>query len=176
MYDLNGLELTQVADSLNSYKLTAVDTKIRKISAYAASRPNHKNDFSMHTIGQYNDPRDAAYVGQEFAKRYDKVTVKQMVIDGTFRAVANEFRESIEIPEWKFRAEGLDFDDIFGGKYEKNYMDNSRDALLEAIRVLGKKTPALPEAKKLMAEVDKLVNAGGITFRQAAHKLVGDLP
>lgn len=170
-YDLNGLELTPVSDSLNAYRLTAVDTTNEKYSAYAASKPTHKNEWSMHTIGLYKDPRDAAYVAQEFAKLYDKVKVRQMIIDGTFTEVAREFRENIEIPEWKYPAEGLSFEDILGGKYKTNYVNNAKDALLEAMRVFNIKAPALDAAKKMMAEVENLVRQG-MTYRNAAHKIV----
>lgn len=170
-YDLNGLQLTPVSDSKNTYRLTAVDLTAKKFCAYAASKPAHRNDWSMHTIGLYTDPRDAAFVAQEFEKLYDRVAVKQMIVDATFNEIAREFRENIEIPEWKYQAEGLSIDDMLGGKYTTNYVDNAREALIEAIRVAGIKTPVIAKAKEMMAKVDKLVKTG-ITYREAARQIV----
>ena len=170
-YDMNGLQLTSVSNSLNTYRLTAVDLAQKKFSAYAASKPSHNNEWSMHHIGMYKDPRDAAYVAQEFEKLYDKVTVRQMIIDGTFSEIAREFRENIEIPEWKYPAEGLSIDDMLGGKYTTNYVNNAREALVEAIRVAGIKTPAIQQAKIMMNRVEELVRTG-ITYREAARQVV----
>lgn len=171
-YDQNGLELTPVSNSLNAYRLTAVDVTTQKYAAYAASKPTHKNEWSMHTIHLYKDPRDAAFVAQEFAKVYDKVAVRQMIIDGSFNQVAKEFRENLEIPEWKYQAEGLTFEDILGGKYKTNYVNNAKDALVEALRVFNMKAPALKIATKMMAEVENLVK-NGMTYRSAAAAIVG---
>lgn len=170
-YDLNGLELTPVSNSMNAYRLTAVDITTEKYAAYAASKPTHKNEWSMHTIHLYKDPRDAAFVAQEFAKVYDKVAVRQMIIDGSFGQTAKEFRENLEIPEWKYQAEGLSFEDILGGKYKTNYVNNAKDALVEAMRVFNMKAPALKVASKMIAEVEKMVTTG-MTYRAAAHSIV----
>lgn len=169
-YDLNGLELTPMAETLNSYFLTAVQTKLRKYEAYAAGT-SKKNVWTKHRIGMFNDPRDAAFVAQEFARIYSKDTVDELVRDGNFAEVAKEFRETIEIPEWKYPAEGLDFDDIEGGSYKLNYVNNARDALVEAIKVLGKKVPSIADAKKMISKVEDSV-AEGMTYRTAAHQLV----
>ena len=126
----------------------------------------------MHPIGLFKDPRDAAFVAQEFAKVYDKQTVRVMITDGTFWEVAREFRESIEIPEWKYPAEGLSFDEIVGGKYKTNYVNNAKDALVEAIKVFNAKTPAVAVAKKMMSDLEEMVK-GGMTYREAAKKIVG---
>lgn len=170
-YDQNGLELTPVSNSLNAYRLTAVDVTAQKYAAYAASKPTHKNEWSMHTIGLYKDPRDAAFVAQEFAKIYDKFAVRQMVIDCTLNQVAKDFRESIDIPEWKYQAEGLSFDDILGGKYNTNYVNNAKDALVEALRVSNMKAPALKVAIEMMSKVENLVKSG-MTYRSAAKFVV----
>ena len=169
---MNGLQLTPVYDSKNSYRLTAVDLTQKKFAAYAASKPPHNNVWSMHTIGMYKDPRDAAYVAQEFEKVYTKEQVRQMIVDATFTETARDFRENIEIPEWRYRAEGMSIDEMIGGNYKTNYVDNAKDALVEAIRVHGVKAPALAIAKKMMAEVENLVRQG-MTYRYAAHKIVG---
>lgn len=172
-YDKNGLQLSPVAETRNTYRRTAVDMTQRKFSAYAASRPTRLNEWAMHTIGLYKDPRDAAYVAQEFEKLYDKVAVRQMIIDDTFTEVAKEFRENIDIPEWKFEAEGLTIEEMLGETgYKRNYVDNARDALIEALHVAGIKTPALKEAKLMMAAVEKLVSKNGMTYRRAAKKVV----
>lgn len=171
-YDQNGLELTPVSHSLNAYRLTAVDVTTQKYAAYAASKPTHKNEWSMHTIHLYKDPRDAAYVAQEFAKIYDKVAVRQMIIAGTFNDVAKNFLETIEIPEWKYQAEGLSFEDILGGKYKTNYVNNAKDALVEAMKVFNVKAPAVAEAKKMITAVENLVKSG-MTYRAAAKQVVG---
>lgn len=173
-YDNNGLELTPVANSLNAYRLTAVDMTEKKYAAYAASKPRRKNDWSMHTIGLYKDPRDAAFVAQEFAKLHDKVAVRQMITDNTFIDIVRAFRETIEIPVWKFDPEGLSFDDILGGKYKTNYVNNAKDAIIEALRVFQKKTPSLAEGKILLQKVEAMVKSG-LNYRQAAHSVIVDV-
>lgn len=170
-YDQNGLQLTPVSDSKNSYRLTAVDLLQKKFAAYAASKPPHNNVWSMHTIGLYKDPRDAAYVAQEFEKIYTKEQVRQMIVDSTFTEIAREFRENIDIPDWKYRAEGMSIEDMLGGKYTTNYVNNARDALVEAIRVAGVKAPPINKAKELMNKVECLVRTG-ITYREAARKII----
>ena len=170
-YDMNGLQLTSVSESKNSYRLTAVDLKQKKIAAYAASKPPHQNVWSMHNIGLYKDPRDAAFVAQEFEKRYNKIAVRQMVVDGTFYDIAREFRENIEIPEWKYPAEGMTIEEMIGDKYKTNYVNNARDALVEALKVANIKAPAIHKAKEMMNLVEKLVK-NGITYREAAKKVV----
>lgn len=171
-YDMNGLELSPVSTSMNAYRLTAIDMTNQKYAAYAASKPSKKNEWAMHPIGLFKDPRDAAFVAQEFAKVYDKQTVRVMITDGTFWEVAREFRESIEIPEWKYPAEGLSFDEIVGGKYKTNYVNNAKDALVEAIKVFNVKPPVLAVAKKMMSDLEEMVK-GGMTYREAAKKIVG---
>lgn len=170
-YDQNGLELTPVSNSLTAYRLTAVAVTTKKYAAYAASIPPHKIGWSMHIIHLYKDPRDAAFVAQEFAKVYDKAAVRQMIDDGSFNQVAKKFCENIEIPEWKYQAEGLTIEDILGGKYKTNYVNNVKDALVEAIRVAGVKTPPLKIATKMMADVEELVK-NGFTYRIAAKTVV----
>jgi hypothetical protein len=170
-YDMNGLQLTSVSESKNSYRLTAVDLKQKKIAAYAASKPPHQNVWSMHNIGLYKDPRDAAFVAQEFEKQYDKIVVRQMIVDGTFYDIAREFRDNIEIPEWKYPAEGMTIDEMLGSKYKTNYVNNARDALLEAMRVENIKPPTVNKSKEMMAAVEALVRTG-ITYRQAAKEVV----
>ena len=171
MYDRNGLELSPIQDSLNAYKFTAVNPKIRAYSAYAQST-RKKGIYSMVTIARFDDARDAAFVGQEFAKRYNEQEVYQMVIDKTFDDVAKDFVDGLVMPIWQYPAEGLDWDDILGNDGTvKNRVDNSRDALVEALKIAGKPTPALAKAKQLIAEVDKLYNQG-MSFREAAKEVV----
>lgn len=171
-YDLNGLQLTPAADTMNTYRLTAVNLREQKFSAYAASRPSHKDEWSMHRIGLYSDPRDAAFVAQEFEKCYNKDQVRVLVKDGIFNEVAKEFRENLEIPEWQYPAEGLTIEEMLGGSYTRNYVDNARDALVEVIKVSGAKAPPLAQTKTLMARVEELVR-GGITYRMAARQVIG---
>jgi hypothetical protein len=174
MFDHNGLELSPVAESMNAYKMTAVSLTRKKFSAYANAKPRFKNEFAMYSIGMYNDPRDAAYVAQEFAKQYTPEQTRQMVIDGSIYQIAKEFRENIEIPEWKFSAEGLTINELINGGYEMfnhNYVDNAKDALIEAIKVYNKKTPALNEVKKIMETIEKL-HDDGETYRNAAKEIV----
>jgi hypothetical protein len=170
-YDMNGLQLTSVSESKNSYRLTAVDLKQKKIAAYAASKPPHQNVWSMHNIGLYKDPRDAAFVAQEFEKKYDKITVRQMIVDGTFYDIAREFRQNIDIPEWKYPAEGMTIEEMLGSKYKMNYVNNARDALLEAMKVENIKSPIVSKAKEMMAKVENLAKTG-ITFREAAKQVI----
>lgn len=171
MYDRNGLELSPIQDSLNAYKFTAVNPSIRAYSAYAQAT-RKKGIYSMVTIARFDDARDAAFVGQEFAKRYTIDEVYQMVIDKTFDDIAKDFVDNLEMPMWQYPAEGLDWDDIIGSEGTlKNRVDNARDALVEALKVANKPTPALAQAKKMIAEVEKLYN-NGMNYRSAAKNVV----
>ncbi len=170
-FDRNGLELTPVADSLNSYRLTAVNTKTKKFSAYAAGTRKSNQEFNMFTIGLYDDPRDAAYVAQEFEKKVSKAQVREMATDGTFAEFAKEFRSNIEIPEWVYPAEGMSIDEMLNTTYKKNYVLNAREALVEAINVFKKPVPSLKDAGKMIAKVEAAVKEG-MTLRAAAAMVV----
>lgn len=171
MYDRNGLELTPVQSSLNAYKFTAVNVASRNYTAYAQATRN-RGIYSMVTIAKFDDARDAAYVGQQFAKIYTESQVYEMVIDKTFEQIANEFVGGLDIPEWQFPAEGFDWDDIVGSDgTTKNRVDNAREALVEALKIAGKPTPALASAKKMIADVEKLYQ-GGASYREAAKNVV----
>lgn len=171
MYDRNGLELSPIQDSMNAYKFTAVNPAIRAYSAYAQATRG-KGIYSMVTIARFDDPRDAAFVGQEFAKRFTEDDVYQMVIDKTFDDIAKDFVDNLDFPVWQYPAEGLDWDDIIGNDGTKqNRVDNARDALIEAIKAAGKATPALAQAKKMIAEVESLYH-NGMSFREAAKNVV----
>jgi hypothetical protein len=173
MFDRNGLELSPVADTKNAYKLTSVNVKRGKFNAYARSAFRNKNEFTMCNFAKFDDPRDAAFVAQEFAKEYDKEAVRQMVVDGTFLEVANEFVAGLEIPEWKFPAEGLTIDDILCDySYTKNHVPTARDALIEVFKVFGGKPPAVAEATKMIKKVDELYNSG-MSYREAARQVAG---
>lgn len=171
MYDRNGLELTPVQTSMNAYKFTAVNVAGRNYTAYAQATRN-RGIYSMVTIAKFADARDAAHVGQEFAKNYTESQVYQMVIDKTFEQTAADFVGALGMPEWQFPAEGLDWDDIVGGVgYEKNRVDNAREALVEALKIASKPTPTLTTAKKLIADVEKLYKDGA-SYREAAKLVV----
>jgi hypothetical protein len=171
MYDRNGLELSPIQDSLNAYKFTAVNPKIRAYSAYAQATRG-KGIYSMVTIARFDDARDAAFVGQEFAKAFTIDQVYQMVIDKTFDDVAKDFVANLDMPVWQYPAEGLDWDDITGENgYTKNRVDNAREALVEALKVCGKPSPALAVAKKMIAQVEALYK-NGMSFREAAKNVV----
>ena len=171
-FDRNGLELTPAADTLNAYRLTAVNTKIKKFTAYAAGVRKSNNEFNMFTIGLYNDPRDAAYVAQAFEKKMSKAQVREMVTDGTFAEFAKEFRSNIEIPEWVYPAEGMSIDEMLNTTYKRNYVLNAREALVEAINVFKKPVPSLKEAAVLIKKVEAAVKEG-MTLRMAAAKTIG---
>ena len=166
MYDRNGLELSPIQESLNAYKFTATNTKARNYSAYAQLTRN-RGLYSMATIGKYKDARDAAFVGQAFAKVFNEQQAYEMVLDKTFEEVAADFVSKLEIPEWKYPAEGLDWDDIHGSNGCKNRVDNAKDALIEALKIMKKQTPALPKAKKMIEEVEALYQTGK-SYRESA--------
>lgn len=172
-YDLNGLELTTSScDTMNAYRLTAVDLTDKKFAAYAASKPNFKGQFSMHSIHNYSDSRDAAYSAQQFEKLYDKVKVKQLVTDKLFRGVCQEFTLKLEIPEWSYPAEGSTIAEMLIGKYDRNYVNNARDALREAFRAHKiTQRPSLATCNDLMFRVETIVNAG-TTYRNAAAQVI----
>lgn len=174
MYDRNGLQLSPVSETLNSYRLTAVDTKAKHYTAYAqAKRTQGNSQWAMFTIGKFKDPRDAAYVAQEFEKQSSKEQVRQMVIDNTFQDVAKDFLAKTEIPEWEFPAEGLLIEDILGDYgYKTNYVENAKAALREVISVFGIKPPSLKEVGKIVAKVEEMYKSGK-SYREAARLAMG---
>jgi hypothetical protein len=175
MYDRNGLQLsTAKANTLNSYRLTAVDLKNKKYAAYArASKPKGNMQWSMFNIGNlYKDPRDAAYVAQEFEKIYNPDQVRQMVTDGVFYDVAREFVENTDIPDWQFPAEGILIEDILNDYgYKNNYVSDAKSALQEAVKVFGIKVPSLKEIPSLISQVENLYK-DGCSYREAARKVM----
>lgn len=171
MYDRNGLQLTPVQNTLNSYKFTAVDTTARMHTAYAQATRN-RGVFSMVTIGKFKDVRDAAFVAQEFAKVYNEEQVYEMALDKTFTEVAKDFMKNLEIPEWQFPAEGLDWDDILGENgYKQNRVEDAREALVEAIKLFGVKVPNMSHVKEMINRVNDLYN-NGHSFREAAKTVL----
>lgn len=172
-FDVNGLALTPMGDTMNTYLYTAVLPKVRKYSAYANATPGGKQKiFGMQVIGIYDDPRDAAFVAQEFAALYDRHAVTEMVASGSFKEIADEFVENLDIPVWAYPAEGLSFEDLESDyTYTRNYVNTSVDALKEAIQVFSKKPPAVQKVKALVAEVETLVSTGK-TYREAARHVV----
>jgi hypothetical protein len=175
MYDRNGLQLsTAKAETLNTYRLTSVDLTTKKYTAYArASRPGGNNQWSMFKIGnQFKDPRDAAYVAQEFEKQYTHEQVRQMYTDGTFYDIGREFVQNLEIPEWNYPAEGLLVEDILNDYgYKQNYVPDAKTALREAISVFGIKPPSIKDIPGLVKKVETLYNEGA-TYREAAMKVL----
>ena len=171
-FDRNGLELTPAADTMNAYRLTAVNTKTKKFSAYAAGTRKSNQEFNMFTIGLYDDPRDAAYVAQEFEKKVSKSQVREMVTDGTFPEFAKEFQSNIDIPEWVYPAEGMTIDEMLNTTYKRNYVLNAREALVEAINVFKKPVPSLKAAAEMIKRVEAAVKEG-MTLRTAAAKVIG---
>lgn len=180
-YDRNGLELTPVSDSLNSYKFTAVDRKNKYFVSYAQATQYTKQIqsnkyaekiYSMIYIGYHKDPRDAAYVGQVFNELYTEEQIYNMAVDGEFRQIAKDFVNNIEIPKWKHPAEGLTMDDIVGNNsYKKNRVVDAREALVEAIEQFGVKVPSLAEVKNMIAHVEELYN-NGYSYRNAAKTVL----
>lgn len=175
MYDKNGLPLTPMNESKNSYLHTAMSMTTRKVSAYAHIRKEKGVTFLMASIGMFDDPRDAAYVAREFASAYTIDQSTQMKIDGTFREIAKDFVKNLEIPEWKFPAEGLTFDEIEGNDsagYSLNYVNSAKEALREVVSVFKLKAPSVKDIPALMGKVEALVEAGE-TYRAAARKVMG---
>lgn len=170
MYDRNGLELTSVSDAKTAYKHTAANVKQRNYSAVVSAKGAN---FRMQTIGQFNDDRDAAFIGQEFARLYDEIAVGQMVVDGTFREIADTFVLTTDTPEWQYPSEGMTFDEMIGDEtYTKNRVASAREALVEAINTFNQPTPPIKEAKKLIEKVEQLYK-GGISYREAARVVLG---
>ena len=174
MYDFNGLPLTQSvkANSLAAYLHTAMNMKIRKISAYAPIFPNVQMKFAMVKIGLFEDPRDAAYVAMEFNKQYTKDQATQMVVDGTFNEIAKEFVENLEIPEWQHPAEGLSFDEIEGipADYAMIYSTSAKDAINKVLKEKGLPVPKIEIAKKMISEVEKLHADTGVSYDLLARE------
>lgn len=175
MYDKNGLALTPMGDSKNSYLYTAMIMGTRKVSAYARVRKEKGVNFLMASIGMFDDPRDAAFIAQEFAKAYNVDQTTQMKVDGTFREISKEFIKNTEIPEWQFPAEGLTFEELEGegaDGYMFNYVNNAKDALREVVQMFKLKAPAVKAIPALITKVEELVK-GGETYRAAARKTMG---
>jgi hypothetical protein len=174
MYDRNGLELTPKSDSRNTYKGTAANMKGK--FWYSTARSNDKTKMgghiSWHTFGRFQDPRDAAYAAQEFAKIYNKEAVDSLVESGEFYETAKAFVANLDFPEWKFPAEGLSIDEMLGEPlYKFNRVNDARDALVEAIKVFDLKAPDLKTAARLLGEVESLYNQG-YTYREAAKMIM----
>ena len=173
MYDHNGLELTPMSETMNSYKMTSVDLKRKRFCAYAQATQKHK-EFSMFSVSFHKDPRDAAFIGQEIAKKFSKDAVRSMMVDGTAKEILRGFAASLEIPEWKYQAEGFSIEELLNGgfdDYKKNYAATAKDALVEAIKLLRKKTPDLKTAKEILDKVEALYKSG-LTYREAAKQVL----
>ena len=174
MYDRNGLELSPVSHrTMNSYKFTTVDLKIKRYNAYASIHSKYENEnFGMVTIRAYKDPRDAAFVGQEFNKMYNKFVARELQDAGDLRDVITDFLENVEIPEWKFPSEGLSIEELLGEvKYRTNRVDSAKEALIEAIKLTGSKPPALNLINEIVKKVEKLYKEG-LTYREAALEVI----
>jgi hypothetical protein len=173
-YDRNGLEFSTIADTMNSYRYTAVDVKCKKYVAYAqAARPKGNNQWAMFPIAEYDDPRDAAYVGQTFATKYSRDEIRQMVTDETFRDSCKKFIADIEIPVWQYPAEGLLIEDITNDYgYKQNYVNSATEALKEAIAIFKMKIPDLKSAKVLVNLVETKYKEG-MSYRDAAKVALG---
>jgi hypothetical protein len=172
MYDRNGLELTPQADTMNTYKLTTVELNKRKYGAYARARETRNGEWTMFKIGYFADPRDAAYIAQKFAEEFDQDRVRQLVTDRQFDEMAALFVATTEIPEWKYPAEGMLIEDILNDYgYKRNRVLDAREALVEAIKLFGKRAPALNMVKDYIARVDQLYKAGK-SYREAAREVV----
>lgn len=179
-YDRNGLQLSPVKHSMNAYRLTSVDVTNKKFDAYINVVWDDPSRYKMHEIGSYKDPRDAAYVAQEFEKIHfsderSKSYVKDLINEGKFAAFAREFRQSIEIPEWQYPAEGLDMEDITNDYgYKQNRVEDARQALIECIKVFNLTPPPLNQAKNLIAKVEGLYKKGK-GYREAAKLVMEDV-
>jgi hypothetical protein len=173
-YDRNGLELSAVAETLNSYRYTAVEVKRKKYVAYAqAARPKGDKQWAMFHIAEYDDPRDAAHVAQTFMTKYSKEEIRQMVTDETFNDVCEKFLAEIEIPTWQYPAEGLLIEDITNDYgYKRNYVNSASEALKEAIAIFKIKTPDLKTAKVLVNMVEMKYKEG-MSYRDAAKVVMG---
>jgi hypothetical protein len=170
MEDRNGLTLSPVGETLNAYYLAHINMANKSFSA-SAQATEYRNNTSA-SIGNYKDPRDAAYVAQQFQESYSPEIVRTMLHDNMFRDTVASFLEYTDIPKWKYPAEGLDMDDLTGDhKYTKNYAPNAREALVEAIAVYDIAPPPLTEVKSLIDKVEKLYRDEDLTYRQAAAKI-----
>lgn len=165
--DRNGLELSPVGHSANAYKFTAIRVNARGWSAYARGMETGK-EVSIHNFSKtFKDERDAAYVAQMFALAYDKEAVTKLVQEGNFLEVTKKFVAEIELPEWKYASEGLDVEDFQSGDYGTNRVDNLRVAIVEAIKLSGRKAPSIAIAKQITDDAQRLVDYG-LSMRAAA--------
>lgn len=174
MEDLNGLELSPQSKSNNAYLYTTFIARRKKYSAYARMDYKRKGEWQMYEIGTFEDSRDAAFIAQMFAKHYTREAVREMVEDGSFPIVTNQFVCEMSIPEWKHPAAGLDIEDIIGGsRYELNFVCDAKEALRECIKVFKLPVPPLKKLPDLVAKVNTLYEYEGMTYRNAAKKALG---
>lgn len=174
--DRNGLELSPNQESLNAYRLTSVNTKGKYYSANAYSNPDRRLTYAMHLIKNCKDPRDAAFIAQEFEKHYSRDVVTDMVLSGDFKQAVEEFLSNLEIPEWKYPAEGLTFEEMeCDWGYKKNYVTDAREALIEAFSIFGVKKFPLNTIPIFIAELESRVFDGSKTYRTAAREMAMEL-
>lgn len=172
MYDRNGLELTPKANTMNSYKYTAVDLTAKKFTAYARATQKHSKEWNIFRIGNFKDPRDAAYIGQKFADEHTKEYVRTLHTDGEWAEYAALWISEQDIPEWKYEAEGMTIDDITGeNTYKINRVDDAKEALREWISMKGIKVPPLNMVNNLIQSVNQLYQ-NGKSYRQAVRELL----
>lgn len=171
MKDSNGLEL--LADDIGTYKGILFDPA-GDYFAVAPVKYTANGVTSNYIIGSYDDIRDAAHVGQTFAKKYDKPEIQAMVTSGEFPLYTSEFRGKVIMPKWAFPSVGSYSDDRYD--YVKQYVANPSSALMEAWEMFDR------DAKIVSRDIDSTMKAlkkieamftSGIHLRQAARSLFG---
>jgi hypothetical protein len=172
MYDRNNLELSKVAKGLNAYRFSFVNIPhgMFTASVYAAHVSYSKTN--TFTIKSYDDPRDAAFVGQAFMALHSPDDVRALYDSAQLFDTIKEFLLTIKIPVWEFPAEGLTQDDLTGDlSYDKNRVEGSMDSLREVFKVLKMNIPPLKEIPALVATCEALY-VKGMSWRAAALETV----
>lgn len=173
-YDQNGLELSPIAECKNAYLRTTVDLTAKKFTAYAYAKATRTGEWTMYTFARFDDARDAAFVAQEFQKKYPPEVCRQMVTDGTLLETGRQFAADLEIPEWKYPAEGFTIEEHLNGGYSdgmKNYVDNARDAMREALKAAHKKAPKLSMVSAILSKIEMIKMEQNVTYRIAAQQV-----
>lgn len=165
--DKNGLTLLN--DNEGTYKGIIYDMEGGYYAVSGLTYTN-KGDKSNYIIGHYEDARDAAFVSQRFARKYDNDDVKNLVRSGNFALMTNDFTQRVSIPEWKYPSvtEGSD-----GYDYVKMYVENPSTSLMEALDVFDVDFDRSYEnITYTVNEIDKLF-CSGTPLRRATRMVLG---
>lgn len=164
--DKNGLTLLK--DTEGTYKGIIYDMEGGYYAVSGLTYTN-KGEKSNYIIGHYEDARDAAFVAQRFARKYDNDQVRDMVQNGVFALKTNDFTSRVAIPKWEYPSitEG-------NGEYAyvKEYVETPSAALIEAFDMFDYKgSRDYDTITNMLAAIDNMF-CTGTPLREAARQVV----